>query len=310
MVTGVTNIGAAFEAETELTFYSVGGTQCDPGTAMHQVLDAMVADLGRHITPAVLVEVVQGLLIHVYWAPRYGVELDAVRLREVQLRAAGRILARVLELDSDPLVVQRKADRKVVGTSRDFAVLLCALAHRVGIPARARSGYATYFIDDHFEDHWVAELWSAEQDRWVLVDAQLDALQRDILGVSFDPLDVPRDQLLVAGRAWRICRTGAADAHQFGIGPMSGSAFVAGNVLRDLLALNKLELLPWDPWKGIPASDAALSDPHLAAWFDRVASLTAGPKVDWARIRSYCAATGQLRQLPGWLDQPGRGGPT
>lgn len=272
---------------------------------MGEVLAAAMADLGSEPTPARLVEMVQGLMLHVYWGGYYGVEFDEGRRCEVQLRATGRILARVLELDRGSLAVPRPVERRVVGTCRDFTVLLCALAHRAGIPARARCGFATYFIEDHFEDHWVAELWCAASGRWVMVDAQLDALQRETLGIRFDPLDVPDDQFLVGGRAWRLCRTGAADPGQFGFADMSGTTFVAGNVMRDLLALNKLELLPWDPWDGIPDGDGDLLDPRLSDWYDRAASVVGGPAVDLATVRSFCAAEGLLDRLPEWLDRPG-----
>jgi hypothetical protein len=45
------------------------------------------------------------------------------------------------------------------------------------------------------------------ENRWILVDAQLDAVQRETFKPGFDPLDVPRDGFIVAGDAWRQCRT-------------------------------------------------------------------------------------------------------
>ena len=46
-------------------------------------------------------------------------------------------------------------------------------------------------------------------ERWRIVDAQLDALQREALAIDFDPLDVPRRQFITGGRAWHMCRQGA-----------------------------------------------------------------------------------------------------
>ena len=48
----------------------------------------------------------------------------------------------------------------------------------------------------------MCEYWAEDEGRWVLVDAQLDELQCDVLKMSFDPLDVPRDQFIVGGKAW------------------------------------------------------------------------------------------------------------
>ena len=107
---------------------------------------------------------------------------------------------------------------------------------------------ATYFMPNHFEDHWVAEYWDQVRQCWLLVDAQLDALQCSTLKISFDPLDVPRDQFIVGGKAWQMCLSGEQDPNKFGIFDMNGLGFVRGNLVRDVAALNKMEMLPWDCW--------------------------------------------------------------
>ncbi len=103
-------------------------------------------------------------------------------------------------------------------------------------------------MPDHFEDHWVTEYWNQEQSRWIFVDAQLDDLQREVLKINFDTLDVPRDQFIVGGKAWQMCRSGEQDPDKFGIFDMHGLGFVRGNLVRDVASLNKMELLPWDCW--------------------------------------------------------------
>ncbi len=80
------------------------------------------------------------------------------------------------------------------------------MLRHLGIPARARCGFAKYFEPDRHMDHWVVEYWNAEQQRWIFVDAQLDDLQQGKLHLPFDPLDVPREQFLTGGRAWQLCR--------------------------------------------------------------------------------------------------------
>ena len=37
--------------------------------------------------------------------------------------------------------------------------------------------------------------------------------------IGFDPFDVPRDQFVVGGRAWQLCRAGEADPDTFGLAP-------------------------------------------------------------------------------------------
>ena len=132
-----------------------------------------------------------------------------------------------------------------------------------GVPARARCGYATYFLPNHFEDHWICEYWNRKEQRWIMVDAQLDSFQRDKLDIRFDPLDVPNDQFLTGGKSWQLCRAGKADPDQFGIFDMHGLWCVRGNLIRDLGALNKIELLPWDSWGLIDKDEKSISEEDM-----------------------------------------------
>ncbi len=223
-----------------------------------------------------LVGIVQGLLLHLYWADSYGVTLTEERRAEPHLRGLEPMLHRVLARDGRPLTAARPPAARLVVVCRHFTLLLAAMLRAHGIAARARCGFATYFDRERSMDHWVCEYWRADDRRWVLVDAQLDALQRERLQVDFDALDVPRDRFVVAGEAWRACRAGAADPGQFGILDMFGLWFVAGNVVRDLAALCGREMLPWDVWGTMPQPDEAIDAERLRL-LDRVAALTQAP---------------------------------
>jgi hypothetical protein len=164
-----------------------------------------------------LVRLVQGLLIHIFWAERYGVTLSEERKQEVNIRSVSQKLKRIQALDEAPLTAERPLEKKLVGNCRDFSTLLCAMLRHQGVPARARCGFATYFLPDHYEDHWVCEYWKVDEQRWLMVDAQLDPLQREALEIEFDPLDMPPGQFVTGGRAWQMCRAGEADPDRFGI---------------------------------------------------------------------------------------------
>jgi hypothetical protein len=152
-----------------------------------------------------------------------------------------------------------------------------------GVPARARCGFGRYFLPGWYEDHWVCEYWQAEESKWIMVDAQLDQYQRQVLDIQFDPLDVPRDQFIVAGKAWRSCRHGESDPKKYGIFDMHGLWFIRGNLIRDIAALNKVELLPWDGWGLIDRTDDSLLSGELAL-LDDLASMTDN-EVDFSEIR-------------------------
>ena len=272
--------------DTELAFYRGQGAVSNPGRYgyLFEDLPATVAELVR---------IVQGITIHVFWAERYGFKIPSERLDEVQLRTMEKRLARTLELDKRPLTDSRSLDKKLVGNCRDFSLLMTALLRHQGIPARARCGFGTYFLPDHFEDHWVAEYWDADRQCWVLVDAQLDEFQISQMGISFDPLDVPRDQFVVAGSAWQMCRTGKADPDAFGIFDMHGLGFIRGNLVRDLASLNKVELLPWDCW-GVILEDKLDNADDLAA-LDQAADLTSAIPPDFEAIRKIYKTDSRFR---------------
>ena len=74
-----------------------------------------------------LVELVQGLMIHVFWAERYGVRLSKKRRQEVKIRIVSKKLERIVELDNRPLTMARSLEKRLVGNCRDFSTLLCAM---------------------------------------------------------------------------------------------------------------------------------------------------------------------------------------
>ena len=263
---------------TQQDFYAQQGPLSNPGTYV-SLFDHLPTGIAE------LCKVVQGTTIHIFWAQRYGITLSADREAEVQLRTMERRLARMIELDACPLTNPRPLDRKLVGNCRDFSLMLASILRYQGVPARARCGFGAYFLPNHYEDHWVCEYWNADQQRWVLVDAQLDAFQCEQMHVPFNPLDVPRDQFIVGGKAWQMCRGGQANPDHFGIFDMHGLGFVRGDFIRDVASLNKMELLPWDCWGIIETPDEALSPADLA-FLDHLAELTCGDVPDFDAVRS------------------------
>ncbi len=275
-----------------LHFYAQPGPMTDAGKHAH-LLDAIPIDIRA------MVRTVQGLLVHIFWADRYGVRLSDTRKEEVQIRTVDAMLDRILALDDRPLTKPRPLEKRLVGNCRDFTTLLCALLRHHGVPARARCGFATYFRPNHYEDHWICEVWRPDVGRWVRVDAQLDAFQRDALEIEFDPLDLPPGVFWPGGRAWLTCRASEADPDDFGIFDMRGMGFIRGNVVRDFLALNKVEILPWDA-RGIMAlEDDALTKDDLA-WLDDLATLTMADYAVFDKIRQRFEQDPRLRTLKHW----------
>lgn len=272
---------------TDLTYFSAYGKMTHPGVHEH-LYTQLPSDI-----PA-LVKIVQGLLIHVFWGEHYGLNLPEERKGEVQLRSTRRRLEAILALDPGPLTSARKNENKSVGNCRDFSVMLASMLQSKGIPARPRCGFGTYFERGRYMDHWVCEYWNQSEQRWVMVDAQLDELQRNVLHISFDPLDVPRDQFIVGGAAWKMCRSGKADPAHFGIFDLHGIDFVKGDFLRDVASLNKMELLPWDCW-GLILDEYENLPPDDLSMLDRLADLTDTDVPDFDPVRQLYESDRRLR---------------
>ncbi|WP_214412276.1 transglutaminase-like domain-containing protein [Sphaerisporangium fuscum] len=274
----------------ERAFYLTHSVYSDPGDLSR--LEGIPTD------PAELAVMVRNLLIHREETPVFGFTLPENRRNEAETRYVSAILRIIAERDAAPLTVARPPARRFAGTCRDFALVLCSLLRTTGTPARIRCGFASYFLPGRNEDHWVTEYWNPERG-WTLVDAQLPAPEMmAALAIPFDPMDVPRDRFLVAGDAWRACRAGEADAATFGISlfDLHGMDFVQSNVVRDLAALNKVEVLPWDGWDLAEKVHRDLSG-HETRLLDQVADaeIAGGP---FGRLRTLFMSNPGLRTPP------------
>ena len=189
--------------ETPLEYYRHDGPMTAPGAHAGE-FDKLPRDVAR------LCEVVQGLLIHRDIAPfLYDLKLTEAQRDDGHLRPVAQMLTRIHELDSRPITVARDYGRRLPSVCRHFSLMLSAMLHHHGIPARPRCGFGAYFNAGKFEDHWVCEYWNAAESRWILVDAQMDPVQRKAFKLDFSPLDVPRDRFIIAGDGWQMCRSRA-----------------------------------------------------------------------------------------------------
>lgn len=257
------------------TFYTKSSPMTAHATHPH-AFDTVPADL-----PAIC-QAVQGMMIHEHWAIAYRQRLTDTRKAESHLRSTEEMLTATFAKSDAPLTVERPLYQKTVGVCRHFTVLAVAMLRANGIPARSRCGFGAYFSPGKFEDHWVAEYWDG--NAWKLMDAQIDTSQCAILHLDMNLQDVPRDKFLIAGDAWQQCRSGRADENKFGIFDMRGLWFIAGNLIRDVAALNDMEMLPWDVWGAMTEPGEPIS-PETIALLDRAAALTADPDENFGALR-------------------------
>jgi hypothetical protein len=285
--------------KAELAYYAAPGPFTHPG-----LYSSMLAGLPTDLPG--LVKVVQNTLLHVFWAERYGVSLREEQKVTLQMRSVQSKLAALQAAGAASLLEPRSVEQRQVGNCRDFSLLLCALLRCQGVPARARCGFGTYFWPGRFEDHWVCEYWNASSQRWVMVDSQLDELQQEVLKLDFDPLDMPEGKFLTGGQAWQMARRGEADPELFGIFDMHGLWFISGNLVRDMLALNKVEILPWDHGWGIMSEDETQAGPESErpAFIETLAELTIPGQENFSALRALFESDRRLHAPESYFAQP------
>jgi len=261
-----------------LEFYRRQSRMSDPGPHAAAIA-ALPAD------PAALARALHGLILHEHWSGAYGQKLSDQRRAEVHLRTLPAMIDQILVHDSRPLTEARALEDRLIGNCRDFTLFSVAALRAHGVPARARCGFGAYFERGKFVDHWVAEIWRADEARWPRADAQIDDFQASRLRPDFPLLDVPANRFLTGGEAWRACRAGEADPATFGIMDMCGWWFIASDLVRDTAALAGVEMLPWDDWGAMPQPGDAIGEDALA-WFDHLAALTTDPDAAFDEIQA------------------------
>ena len=269
-----------------LAYYATPGPMTEFSAAQMKMVEQLPEDISG------LARIIQGLLIHQFVAEgMYGVQIPAVREHEAHLRRASELLDGILAINDAPLATPRKPGQRLAGVCHHFAKLLVAMLRAKGVPARMRYGFGAYFNEGYFEDHSLCEYWNEKEKLWVLADPQFDEVWQQSPLVRHDVLDVPRDQFVTADSAWRQCRNGQLDPKRFGIitGEMRGLWFIAGNIVKDIAALNKMEMLQWDAWTGMPRPDNTMQNKKTLARFDRLAALLQDPDTAFDELSSLYA---------------------
>lgn len=300
--------------ERILAFYAEHSPITDPGRYAY-LFDSLPADVPG------LARVVAGLLVHPSATALYG-EPPTPADEGWGIRSVAGTLQRLLETEDAPLAAGRGPGKRARANCRNFAVLLVAMLRHRGVPARKRVGFAGYLPGPHPSIHEVAEYWSADEGRWVLVDPDSDDAVREAQRAYFasigqperadlDPLDVrPGEAFFLGGAVWRACRAGEANPNGFWDSTGTGMLGVRVALLQDLDSLNKAELLSVDEWHDLMHKAEAELKPEETAWLDRAAELTVRADERFGELREFYEAAAYARAVRARLTALGLANPT
>ncbi len=249
---------------------------------------------------ASLCKVIQGLLLHRWWIDQYGVNISEEQKEEIKIRKMTRQLKRILELNNSPLITARKPESRLVGTCRDYASFLTSFLRHKGVPARMRVGFATYLMPGQYIDHYLCQYWNDKESKWVMVDAQIDDLQRRAMNITFDTCDVPEGLFLPGGKAWQTWREGKANPDLFGIFEVRGSWFIGCDMIFDMMSLNKIESHPFDIWVLMPGYQQKEYSKEYLGIMDNIAALTGALDPDFSKVSSFYQTEKRLQPPANW----------
>ena len=231
------------ESRDFITYYSTQSRNTDPGKYAY-LYNGIPGDV------AGVVNVVQGVILNIAKVENDNIQISKRRVsREINLNRVEDILENISKMDDRPLTIARHVSKQSVAICAHFAMLTCSILRHKHIPSRCRGGFENYYSATRHHDHWICEYWRAEENRWVRIDPEIDEAMRRGLNITFNSLDLPEGTFLTGADVWRFCRSGDADPTHFGIkgdGWLGGWDFVLNELVLDFMALNKVELLPWD----------------------------------------------------------------
>lgn len=235
-----------------LEYYATPGRTSDL-SRRRALVESLPAD------PVELITIVHGLLIHEGVVAHRKLQYPAERFTDRNRVGAASIIDGVLALDAAPLGVERPERNRMIGYCYHFALLYCALLRAKRVPARTRCGFAAYFRNGSWIDHWVVERWDGEQ--WIITDP--DA-RRAV---------VSPDDFHSGAVAWLLCRAGEADAFRHGNYMLWGWDELRGTLINDFGALNKVEVGDWDWCKWIDIDNREQPSAAIDAQLDPIARL-------------------------------------
>jgi len=175
-----------------------------------------------------LCSLIKSQIIHPYDdLPKYRELIPQERWNEAfSYPGVKSILEGLVSYDSSGFINDRKPeDRLVLGCNQN-AILLASILKFRGIPARVRTGHATYIMPGFHISHTVCEVWNENEMRWMLVDP------------SMDMVDFSREKFDFSNELWLKLQNKDIDPNLYGIPRRyTGLVSIVGKVCTDLASI-------------------------------------------------------------------------
>lgn len=267
-----------------LEYYYEQGLITSPG-AYQDLLDKLpnnIVELCECVHKLMLIDLIPSMGL---------VAISQEHFNDSNIRGIEGKLKEIIQRGNSSILDSRSCDKLLLGNCRDLSLMICSVLRNHKIPARVRSGFATFF--DPFQkknfDHWVCEYWNKSQNRWIKVDPWMSQVQyrkemlpaelfEGLLSLNYNPYDVENEYFITGGQAWINCREKGHNPDNYGTyeDHLKGTWFVRDNMIRDFLCLNKLEPLPWDCWGIMGKENSDITSEEVGFLDDIAKFLTKG----------------------------------
>lgn len=220
------------------------------------------------------------------------------------LVTASAMLAELYRRNNKGFIHDREPQDKLVVTCRFVAILVASILKSKGIPARVRSGNASYFdmgsIGHVSADHWINQYWNKEEKSWVTIDVDGSLSLND----DFDPYDMPEGKFDFPANAWLDIRQGKVDPnHFYNAKPEFGPIVVMWSLFYDFHCLMNNEIIyTYGPAAGY-GNDQKFNNLTVEDYkrIDNLAKLMQDPDKNFEQLLEIWETEKDLRLLIGGL---------
>jgi hypothetical protein len=218
---------------------------------------------------------------------------------DANLTTAAAMLAELYRRDERGFVRDRAVKDKLILTCRPVSILMASILKSKGIPARVRSGFASYLPGYKAArvDHWISQYWDRQQKRWISVDVDGSEVIE-----TFDPYDVPSNVFDFSADAWIDSRHGRVDPKEFwNAKGEAGLIFIAWELFYDFHCLMNSEIIyPHHPEMSLPEVFPNLTEDELTQ-IDELAKLMLKPDDNFEKLERIWQSSIRFRRLKGTL---------
>jgi len=215
------------------------------------------------------------------------------------LPTASSIIAEMYRRDPRGLTYDRAIKDKLILTCRPVAILMTTILRAKGIPARVRSGFASYLpgYGNKSVDHWVTQYWDRERHLWRTIDVD----GSDVI-TDFDPFDLPLGTFEFAADVWLGSRQGRCNPYYYwNANGDTGQRIIAWELFYDFHCLmNSETIYPHHPEIVLPQVFPNLSTEELTE-IDELARLLKECDKHFDALKHLWCTNRKFRLLKGLL---------